>query len=227
MIEDSPTPVSREMLAEALRQLLPDDKRTYRAVRHMLDRFDAEVEKANEPIPTSDRGNENLSGQDMRLWGIVFSVMMHWQTQVIFRHMRMHVGERKNEYITFFVPKDAPFFYEICKFIEGHLQEMRRDGTTSEIGYLPGTVAEVVAGIYSFKGVNPVLPAEVSMKLMKSSLQRFMQELGSPRRRERLGDKLLEKIEGNPELLRAVVGKLHAPDLEDLLKDEEKTEEEA
>ena len=81
----------------------------------------------SDEVNHSDKGNDHLCSFEMQLWGIVHTVLLEWNTLVIFQWHRMHVPEGRDGVVNFFVPKDSTRRYEICEFIEGHLKRLRRE----------------------------------------------------------------------------------------------------
>jgi hypothetical protein len=170
-----------------------------------------------------DNGDSALCSFEMRLWGIVHTVALEWKTLVIFRWDRYHVPERRDEFIKFFVPKDAVHRYEICEFIEGHLKELRREPKELEDHdhYWPGCHASIRCTLYTFRGVNPAIPAEASEAMAKSWMKDIMLDLGTPKRRARILDNAQERAEKDPEFVTKLLTSVSPTRLERLMKEED------
>ena len=102
---------------------------------------------------------------------------------------------------------------------------MRRDAYEETYDYFPGSVCTVKPLIFAFEGVSPLLSADVTNKLIQTTLQQFTQRLGSKTRHKRRVAQLRDKIQTSPDLLQAALERLPTGVLEDLLKPAETQED--
>ena len=168
-------------------------------------------------------GDSHLCSFEMQLWGIVHTVALEWKTLVIFKWRRFNVPERTDEWIDFFVPKDAVHRYEICEFIEGHLKKLRREPSYHEKydHHWPGSHATLHCTLYTFRGAKPEIPADVADGMAKEWIKDIMLDLGTPRRRTRILDKAQERAEQDPEFVTKLLASVSPSRLERLLKGED------
>jgi hypothetical protein len=167
-------------------------------------------------------GGMHLCSMDMRLWGLVHTAALQWHTQIMFKWDGMNVPEKRNEFIRFFVPKDSSYRYEIIQFLKGHLDKMQEDPRTfvldGEDHYFPGTECNIYPAIYTFNGVPPQRPQEVSEGMIKELTQQFMLELGTPKRKQRAVDKAKKRLMTDPVFAEKVLESLGTVQIEKLLE---------
>ena len=173
-------------------------------------------------IEHSDKGNDHLCSFEMQLWGIVYTVALEWGTMVIFQWKMMHVPNKVDGLVNFFVPKDATHRYEICEFIEGHLKRLRREATEDEkYGYFPGMQATIYCTIFTFNGVHPEMRAGASDAMIKEWTKGVRLDLGAPKRRERVKLQAMERLNADPEFAEKLLGSMLPSRLEKLMSGEE------
>ncbi len=155
------------------------------------------------------KGDDHLCVFELQLWGIVYTVITEWQTLVIFQWKRMHVPWKLPGVVTFFVPTDATFRYEICEFIQGHLDRMARDSSED----YPGLMIQIL----TFKGVHPELPAGTSDAMLRTMIKDFLKDMGTPTRRLRIKEQARIKIKDDPKFLEKILDSMLPSKLEKLL----------
>lgn len=179
-----------------------------------------------------DDGNEHLCGLDMHLWGMVYTVALQWQTQIMFKWDGMNCHKRRDEFIRFFVPKDSVHRYEIIEFLKGHLDKMQRDPRTykfsdkssgkEEESYFPGCRCEIHTTVYTFSGVHPQFPVEVSEKMCEGFVQQVMLVMGTPKRKERAIARAQERLKNDPDFAAVLLNSVGTIRLEEALVEAEK-----
>lgn len=176
-------------------------------------------------ILVSDEGDQNLSSLDMRLWGMVYWVAANYHTQIMFKWSSIHVPERRNEWIRFFVPRDSPHRYEIVTYLKGQLDDMAREPHTynlrdsEEKHYWPGTDTEISITVYTFRGVGPTLPREFEVATTQEFIKMVKMEMGTLKHRERTHLKALDKAKQDPDFLENLVKSVSVTKLNELLGD--------
>jgi len=166
-------------------------------------------------------GNRHLCGVEMKLWGMVYTVALEWQTMIMFRWTRMNYPKRQDALIEFFVPKDSVYRYEIINFLKGHLdyeERSARKAVEADDSYFPGTNCEITAYVYTFNGLVPELPREVSEAMSSGFVKEMMIDLGTPKRKERAVENVLDRAKEDPEFINKLIGSMRTSQLEKLLE---------
>ncbi len=125
------------------------------------------------------KGDDRLSGIDMRLWSLVQHVLHTWNTLVIFNKMGFVVpkamGGPTRGCIQFFVPVDS----EHCETILDFLRKQLADCQTSDWEWLgdtmPGT--DVLVAAHPFSGLHPLVTVEHSKEIADTFVQNMLSRM--------------------------------------------------
>lgn len=132
----------------------------------------------------SCKGDDYLSGVDLKLWGIVHYILVTWNTLVIFKHKQYSVPAQMPGLIEFFVPSDSVDKDKIREFLEVELASLKQEPyELLDLNYKhPGV--NVYVRVHEFTGVEPYLPDEVVRRISEKAVSRLKEELDRMMKKE-------------------------------------------
>jgi hypothetical protein len=128
------------------------------------------------------RGDDHISGLDMRLWSLVQHVLHTWNTLVIFNKMGyvvpVEMGGPMRGWVNFLVPVDSKHKDDIIAFLERELADLQTKDWVLKGTTMPGT--DVLVSTNPFSGLQPYVTVEHSKEITNT----FVRDMLSRMRRE-------------------------------------------
>jgi len=125
-------------------------------------------------------GDDCISPHEHHLWQIHQHILLNWGIYTMFQWRRMHVPNMVDEYIFWFVPRDAPNCFEITKWLEHELGQFERE--PHHDGEFPFPGCQVKVNVMEFSGIMPYLDRDSSEEMAKQAVEIFKKHLSRSRK---------------------------------------------
>ena len=130
-----------------------------------------------EVIKKKYKGDDYLSSMDLKMWSLVQEILFKWNTLVIFKKEMYNVPNQTKGFISFFVPEDCVFCYEIVSFLEKELEDEIQEETVLTDVTIPGVDVEISTVVHTFSGVPGHVDREIIEQMAKEFTKRLKMEI--------------------------------------------------
>ena len=120
-------------------------------------------------------GDNLLSGFELKLWRLQQDIIFKWGTFTLFRWDRVNVPYQLPEMVTWFIPRDSSYCFEISQYVEKELKSLEREDVVVCGQNYPGCSTEI--RIMEFSGVEPYVEDERIKELAENLLNSMMAKI--------------------------------------------------